>query len=176
MSLAVDRLSPHDVLRKIQNEMLALKEAHPDKLLVAQEVVDAASDPQSAMHGEFTWDDTEAAKERRLDQARMLIRKVRISNPADLNKSPIPCFVSLMQDRGREGGGYRHTAEVLANDGLVKELEATFKKELQAFVKRYSVLEDLVASVLGAAGIETPEPEQSAQPRTRQRRQGRAAG
>ena len=166
MTMAVDKLSPHDILRKIEKELLALKEQHPEKLLVMQDIVDAAADPQNVMHGEFTWDDTEAAKEHRLMQARMLVRKVKITNPSDLNKPPIPMFVSLMEDRAREGGGYRQTAEVLSNDELLNQLEATAKNELAAWTKRHAMLTDLVSAVSEAAGIEPPV----AQPKTRRQR------
>jgi hypothetical protein len=41
-------------------------------------VVEAARDPASPLHSHFTWDDSEAARKRRLDEARTLIRSVKL--------------------------------------------------------------------------------------------------
>lgn len=41
-------------------------------------VVDAARDPDHALHGRFEWDDEKAGEKFRLHQARQLIRSVRI--------------------------------------------------------------------------------------------------
>lgn len=47
-------------------------------ILTPDAVVEAASDPGSPLHDYFEWDDTEAARKYRLDQARTLIRVVRV--------------------------------------------------------------------------------------------------
>jgi hypothetical protein len=47
-------------------------ELHPS------DVVDIAKDPQNALHDFFTWDDSEAARLRRLDEARYLIRSIEV--------------------------------------------------------------------------------------------------
>lgn len=46
--------------------------------LTPEQVVNAASDESSALHACFTWDDSEAAAKWRLDEAREIIRSVRI--------------------------------------------------------------------------------------------------
>ncbi len=46
--------------------------------LNAENVVQKAESANSPLHNAFTWDDTEAAQERRLDQARYLIGSVRV--------------------------------------------------------------------------------------------------
>lgn len=50
-----------------------------DGKLTADSVVSKATDPSTALHEHFEWDDTAAAHEYRLEQARHLIRTVRIS-------------------------------------------------------------------------------------------------
>jgi hypothetical protein len=47
--------------------------------LDAASVVEEAVDPLSPLHPHLTWDDTEAARKRRLDEARKLIRSVKIN-------------------------------------------------------------------------------------------------
>jgi hypothetical protein len=153
-ALAIDRMSKHEILRKVSEEMEKIAEDHPEGLLTAESVVGAAADPASPLHLFFEWDDSAAAAEYRLFQARSLIRKVRVTNPADLNAEPIPKFVSLMDDRQREGGGYRETAQVLANDELIAQLEATAKKELESWVHRHAMLTGLCKAVAEAAGID----------------------
>ena len=46
--------------------------------LTPEQVVDAAASEDSALHECFTWDDSEAAAKWRLDEARAIIRSVRI--------------------------------------------------------------------------------------------------
>lgn len=158
MVLSLEKQSPHEVIRAVDAEFTKLKESHPDGLLVAEDIVAAAANPKSAMHPFFEWDDSEAAKEWRLVQARFLIRKVMISNPTDMNQPPVPKFVSLMEDRQREGGGYRDVVEVITDAGLRAQLEETAKRELIAWSKRHSILTHLCQPVLQAAGIDEPKP------------------
>jgi hypothetical protein len=49
-----------------------------DGRLTPDAVVEAAADPDSPLHCHFTWDDEEAAALYRVEQARMLIRSVRV--------------------------------------------------------------------------------------------------
>lgn len=46
--------------------------------LTPDAVVEAARDPTSPLHDHFTWDDTLAAQKCRLDEARTLIRSIRV--------------------------------------------------------------------------------------------------
>lgn len=57
--------------------------ARPDGSLLASEVLDAARSPKSALHGEFEWDDTEAAEAYRRAQAAGLIRSYKIKITAE---------------------------------------------------------------------------------------------
>lgn len=47
-------------------------------VLTAQSVVDAARDPAHPLHDQFDWDDAKAGEKHRLNQARQLIRSVRL--------------------------------------------------------------------------------------------------
>jgi len=46
--------------------------------LTPEQVIEAAEDESSPLHGCFTWDDTEAAAKWRIEEARELIRSVHI--------------------------------------------------------------------------------------------------
>lgn len=47
--------------------------------LTARSVLDAARDPESPLHSMFEWDDEKAADEWRIEQARRLIRTVKLT-------------------------------------------------------------------------------------------------
>jgi len=136
----------------VRNEMLALLD--DDGLLKPEAVVAAAANEASSMHKFFTWDDAKAAAKCRLEEARALIRNVECQYDENWLKGPVPAFVSLANDRGREGGGYRSTPAVLTNNQLRAELIATAKKELESWARRHKVLRGYVLNVLVASGIE----------------------
>ena len=87
-------------------------------LLRPADVVEAARDPESPLHSHFEWDDTEAAEKWREEQARQLIRNVRIEVGTS---SPVlvRAFVSLPVDR-QNGAGYRRFEDVIDNDFLCR--------------------------------------------------------
>ena len=140
--------------REIIRELEAIRAKSPDGLLRPAAVVKEAKAATHPLHAQFEWDDRKAGHLHRLTQARVLIVKVKIVNPNDLNAAPTPAYVSLMDDRQRPQGGYRHTVDVLGNDELAAELKATALKELRAWSQRYKALSELVDGVLAAAGID----------------------
>ena len=83
-----------------------------DQMLSAEDVLEAASDSASPLHGLFTWDDTEAAVQYRLQQASGLIRAYVVVMP-NINR-PVRAYVSLGTDR-TQGGGYRQMPRVLGS-------------------------------------------------------------
>jgi hypothetical protein len=68
---------PTDDPQRLGDWLTKLRDDHGGELTPAL-VVDEASKPKSPGHQWFTWDDQQAAYERRLDQARYLIRAVVI--------------------------------------------------------------------------------------------------
>lgn len=70
----------------------ALADRH-DGTLTAEMVVEAARDPAHPLHNRFTWDDAEAAHEHRLNEARHVIRNVRIEVRRDATIVTAPLFV-----------------------------------------------------------------------------------
>ncbi len=56
-------------------------------------VVDMAADPASPLHAHFEWDDAEAAQRHRQDQARALIRSVRLTVTYHAISFEAPAFV-----------------------------------------------------------------------------------
>lgn len=127
----------------VRDELERIRKEHSEGLLVPEEVVDNARHPDNPLHRFFDWSDDRAAEKWRLAQARSLIRQIKIVYPNDPEERLLPRYVSLTPDRNRSGGGYRPTREVLDNEQLRKELEATARKELMAWTQRYSLLSDI---------------------------------
>ena len=71
----MSKLKKPKVTRSVAAAIKSLERAGK---LTAHAVVDAARDAKSPLHGYFEWDDSKAAEQYRLDQARVLIRTVQV--------------------------------------------------------------------------------------------------
>lgn len=106
-------------------------------------VVEAARPADSPIHGQFEWDDAKAAARHRHDQARRLIRKVRITYAQDEEGRDVSvrAFVSVPR-RGddQHGRAYRPTEEVLQDPIARALLLREFQRDWLAFRARYEHL------------------------------------
>ena len=124
-----------------QTELQTLYER--DGLLIPEKVVEYARDKTTALHSHFDWDDTSAAHQWRLEQARGLIRVTVAYEEALAKQTRV--WVSLPSDR-LSGGGYRKVVDVMRSDKK-DELLTAAKAEMQAFIKRYHDLEAVAGVV-----------------------------
>lgn len=124
---------------EIKDALLAVAEQNPDRKLMPSAVVKAARDPRSPLHPRFTWDDSKAAHEHRLWQARELIASVEIVADNRFESSPV--FTSLQCDRS--SGGYRLMDDVLSNRKLRQQMLITAEGELKAMQFRYDRFKEL---------------------------------
>lgn len=77
-------------------EMLAVMEGKYGEVS-PQRVVDEARNEEHPLHGDFEWDDTTAAHEYRLKQARTIIRCIMVTtNNAAGNVETVPVYTSLV--------------------------------------------------------------------------------
>lgn len=127
-------------MNRIQAELEQIRAKH-DGVLHAEDVVEYARDQTTALHAKFDWDDTEAAHNWRISQAREVIRVSVTTLPQ--TSTSVHCYVSLPSDRAT-GGGYRHVADVMGDEQRRAEMLATARKELERFERRYSELAELV--------------------------------
>jgi len=82
-----------------------------DGSLEPERVVDAARNPNSSMHGQFNWDDTDAAHQYRISQARALIKRVKVNViRADDTVVRVSSYI-----RSASGAGYESTQQVAVN-------------------------------------------------------------
>ncbi len=125
----------------IKHEDLAqiLKGLMTDNHLLPASVVEFAKPESSPLHGYFTWDDTEAAREYRLFQASNLIRSVTINCTLDSGPVEMRAFVSVPGDRVH-GAGYRTIEEVVSNDFLRTQLVNDMLKQAELWEKRAAIL------------------------------------
>lgn len=122
-----------------RNELLRIAEDNGG-ILLPDTVVRHAMNPKSALHDKFEWDDTVAAYQHRLTQARALIVDVEIVIP---NRSePVQAFVSLSVDRSGRGG-YRLINDVISNEQYCAILLDDARRDMEVFVKKYQHLKQL---------------------------------
>lgn len=138
---------------KARKALAEIKANNSEGLLVPSEIVAAATPDKHPLHHYFLWDDTEAANQYRLAQARAIVRKITVIGPDEENETMVPKYLSLSKDRNRVGGGYRETKEILNNKELLGQLEETAKKDIDGVLHRYEMLKSLCAKVRKAAGI-----------------------
>jgi len=100
-------------------------------VLLPENVVRAAQSKKSLLHGCFEWDDTAAAHEHRLDQARHLIRSVRVVYDVDGADLEAPLYVSVVQSER----GYQPLAVVLVDDEATDYVVSEAKKRLRSIRK-----------------------------------------
>jgi hypothetical protein len=123
-------------------------------LLRAEDVVAYAASPDTALHDEFQWDDTEAARQYRLVQARQVIRLsvTVISEEAP----PTRAYISLPSDRVN-GGGYRSTQEVLSDDARSAEMVRDVLQRVHALRRKYEAVSQLAPLWRAAQEIEATQ-------------------
>lgn len=119
--------------------------------LTPADVLEEAASPDSPFHGAFEWDDSLAAQQHRLSQARRLIVSVRVINePAQVS---VPAFVSVRTpDKGRE---YVPTAEAMSDESLRARVLLEIRQFAEGLERRYAQFKevgDILSRMRSAAG------------------------
>lgn len=125
----------------ILNELRRIEEAHGG-LLKAPDVIESARNEASPLHSWFDWNDSIAAHNWRLVQARSLIRYAVTYIESDPNRTPIRAFVSLSPQRV-EGGGYRAMVEVLQTPSMRQQMLEDALDEHLTYERRWAHLNEL---------------------------------
>lgn len=127
-------------------EMELIRLAAQTGELTAEVVVDAAKAKTSALHGMLCWDNTQAAHEFRLAQARSLIRRVVVYLVnADEDESHTRQFVSVkVNDSEGERRSYVPLAVVMQSVDFTAQMLSDAKRDLTTFRNKYAVLSELV--------------------------------
>ena len=112
--------------------------------LLPDDVVTAATDPESPLHSHFTWDDTEAAKRFRLSQARALIRTVKL----EITVHDVPLnVVGYVRDPEMDSkhSGYRNVLALRSEEDNARAAIVDEMKRVANAVRRAKT----IAAVLG---------------------------
>lgn len=109
-------------------------------------VVERARDAKNPLHDHFEWDDSKAAASYRLDQARNLIRIVRVIDE-DADEGTSRAFVSV---NGKNGVSYRSIDDVKQSRDLQAAVLEAAERDLEAFERRYRELKDICQIVATA--------------------------
>ncbi len=129
------------------------KKAKPQKIGVAlekiaaehngrlkpEDVVNAARDQAHPLHQYFEWDDKIAAESYRLDQARGIIRLVRVED-TNMSDGTARAFISISDDIGVS---YRTIGEVKGSADLQMAVLKAADRDLEAFQMRYRNLVEI---------------------------------
>jgi hypothetical protein len=115
------------------------------KAKTAERLLEVASDPKSPIHGQFEWDDSRAAKQYRLVQARVMIASLNVEV---INKSGKSQSVTAFVKVSDRGGHYVPTME--ADEDDLSSAEAECLQQMSAFKSKWKGLEfarDVIDSI-----------------------------
>ena len=105
--------------------------------ITADIVLREARKKRSPLHGGFEWDDTEAARQYRLEQARGLIRSITVQVIGGGESDVVRAFVHI------DGGDYEEIHAVLRTRDRRQALLDSAMRELLAFRTKYEQLSEL---------------------------------
>lgn len=129
-----------------------LTEIHESVGLTPEHVVDAARDAQHPLHHRFEWSDVEAGRSYRLEQARDLIRTVKIRYAeSDTEVKEVRAFVASRTGADPHKPVYRPTDEVMADPFARQLLLQEARREALTFQRKYAHLEEYAEIVIGIA-------------------------
>lgn len=123
-----------------------------------QEVVDVARDPDSPLHVQFEWDDSVAAEEFRLGQARTMMRSIMVIVEGDGEEliEPLYVHVEVLDPEENKQRGYVPLRVAMADPGMREQVLSNALRELEIFRRKYGDLIELKL-VMEAIGQLTPD-------------------
>ena len=139
MKYAAKRGLPGGVKPQIVGEKIEAIKAK-NGFITPDMLIKEAKKKTSPLHGCFTWDDKEAGKLRRLDEARYLLRMVTVEIETDDEPIITRAFVSVTDD-----AIYTTIGAALLDEDMRESLLSQAKDELRSFKYKYSQLKELAA-------------------------------
>jgi|694.fasta_scaffold121518_1 hypothetical protein len=137
--------------QRVGEEIERLREV--EGTIAPERIVDHAREPESVLHGYFTWDDSTAAEAFRVQQARHLLRSIVVVQAEGVNvKAPVRAFVALRPaaDDAVEDGADESTVgsytSISAAVRVVRYREQMMRdalRDLDAYRLKYQLLSDV---------------------------------
>lgn len=110
--------------------------------LTAEQIVREAEAKDSPLHDKFEWDDSEAAKQYRLEQARLLVRSVVIYHPDSGVQRRI--FVNVVSEQQSQ---YVPLEVAMKNSTLRDQVLQDAKRDAEGFIEKYEDLKEFSVSI-----------------------------
>ena len=120
--------------QKVAEEIVSIGDS-----ATAQQIVEYATNEKSELHKCFEWDDTKAAYQYRLTQARTLTSHLVVENSRPSEDKPYLRFL-VMADKSE---GYKPIDVVFKRVDEYQRLLATAMSELRNFKQKYAMLTEL---------------------------------
>jgi len=130
-------------VKVVANELKAIE--RENGILEPEAVVKAAKIKSSPLHEFFIWDDTIAAQEYRLEQARGLIRAVIVEVKVENKSYKVRAYYNVTDET--EPRAYRAVSEITANQAHLDRVVERAWTELEAWQARYDNLAALQVAV-----------------------------
>jgi hypothetical protein len=131
-----------------------------------EQVVDAARPAKSPIHSMFEWNDTAAAEQHRLWQARQHISHLEIvvrTESGDLETRAYHSVVIVTGDDKQRG--YSHMVDIRKSTDLSDQVIAKAFRELEGWKERYAEYKSLFGSVFAAIDKVAPKGKQAKKPK-----------
>ena len=109
--------------------------------LTPKTLLDASRDVNAPLHGEFEWDDCEAAERYREHQASGIIRNLYIIPTEHTAIENTRAFVNVHSET--KHGRYHNIRVVMDDEAMREKLFASAKRDMQSFIEKYKALECL---------------------------------
>lgn len=109
-------------------------------ILTAPMVVEAAQKPDSPLHNYFEWDDSVAAKNYRLWQARVLISNVQVQVLGKKTDAYVNVIVNVNDFPQR---GYVPMERSLTDAEIYRQVLSNARRELEYWQNKYKTIRDL---------------------------------
>ena len=128
--------------QKVANEIFSISDTP-----TTDEIVEMASDPETESWKLFDWDDAVAGPKWRKEQARWVMRHLKVQflkDESELDVEPkefTPC--RLFYGNPVESEGFVAVTTVLNNQDMYKQLLERAKIEIKSFRTKYSILKEL---------------------------------
>lgn len=107
-------------------------------------VVQESVQPGTLLHNEFEWDNTKAGHAYRIEQAKKLIRSIRVEIVNSTVSYNVRAYVNVRENKD-ESRRYVPIQKAIENDHAYADLLNQSKDEMTAFVTKYSQISELNA-------------------------------
>lgn len=133
---------------KVALEMESIGYNNSNDEFNTQEMVDfARNNPNSELHKLFEWNDTVAAEAYRNQQARDVIRFLKITVVDEETQEKEPTLIRYFISTGKHDGSYKKTEIVFKNATEADRVLENMKRDAENFINRYKIYSDLNPSL-----------------------------